>query len=89
MVVVPTSSVTESWHRNQENFSSTREKKDPPSTFSRRRVPELFKKLLKMSHLNLLILAFSTNFCPIKIDLSGARLKHDFNHQIRKKNHSV
>ena len=27
MVVVPTSSVTESWHRNQENFSTTREKK--------------------------------------------------------------
>ena len=28
-------------------------------------------KLLKMSHLIFLILAFSTNFCPIKIDLSG------------------
>ena len=29
-------------------------------------------KLLKMSHLNFfLILAFSTNFCPIKTDLSG------------------
>ena len=25
----------------------------------------------KMSHLNFWILAFSTNFCPIKIDLSG------------------
>ena len=24
-----------------------------------------------MSHLNFLILAFSTNFCPIKSDLSG------------------
>ena len=28
-------------------------------------------KLLKMSHLNFWIVAFSTNFCPIKIDLSG------------------
>ena len=28
-------------------------------------------KLLKMSHLNCWILAFSTNFCPIKSDLSG------------------
>ena len=28
-------------------------------------------KLLKMSHLNFSSLAFSTNFCPIKIDLSG------------------
>ena len=28
-------------------------------------------KLLKMSHLNFWILAFSTNFCPIKNDLSG------------------
>ena len=28
-------------------------------------------KLLKMSHLNLGNLAISTNFCPIKIDLSG------------------
>ena len=28
-------------------------------------------KLLKMSHLNFLILAFATNFCPIKTDLSG------------------
>ena len=28
-------------------------------------------KLLKMSHSNFLILAFSTNFCPIKTDLSG------------------
>ena len=28
-------------------------------------------KLLKMSNLNSLILAFSTNFCPIKSDLSG------------------
>ena len=28
-------------------------------------------KLLKMSHLNFWILAFSTNFCPIKTDLSG------------------
>ena len=28
-------------------------------------------KLLKMSHLHLWILAFSTNFCPIKTDLSG------------------
>ena len=28
-------------------------------------------KLLKMSHLHLGILAFSTNFCPVKIDLSG------------------
>ena len=27
--------------------------------------------LLKMSHLNFWILAFSTNFCPIKTDLSG------------------
>ena len=28
-------------------------------------------KLLKMSHFNFWILAFSTNFCPIKTDLSG------------------
>ena len=28
-------------------------------------------KVLKMSHLNVLILAFSTNFCPIKTDLFG------------------
>jgi len=28
-------------------------------------------KLLKMSHLNFWNLAFSTNFCPIKTDLSG------------------
>ena len=28
-------------------------------------------KLLKISHLNFWILAFSTNFCPIKTDLSG------------------
>ena len=28
-------------------------------------------KLLKMSHLNFWILAFYTNFCPIKIDPSG------------------
>ena len=28
-------------------------------------------KLLKMSHLNFWILAFSTNFCPIITDLSG------------------
>ena len=28
-------------------------------------------KLLKMSHLKFRILAFSTNFCPIKTDLSG------------------
>ena len=28
-------------------------------------------KLLKMSHLNFWILAFSTNFCPIEIGLSG------------------
>ena len=28
-------------------------------------------KLLKMSHFRFSILAFSTNFCPIKIDLSG------------------
>ena len=31
----------------------------------------LFWKLLKMSHLNFLTLAFSTNFCPNKTDLSG------------------
>ena len=30
----------------------------------------IFWKLLKMSHLNFSILAFSTNFCPIKNDLS-------------------
>ena len=29
-------------------------------------------KLLKLSHLNFWILAFSTNFCPIKTDLSGS-----------------
>ena len=29
------------------------------------------RKLLKISHLTSLILAFSTNFYPIKIDLSG------------------
>ena len=29
-------------------------------------------KLLKMSHLNFSILAFSTNFCSIKSDLSGS-----------------
>ena len=28
-------------------------------------------KLLKMSHLNVWILSFSTNFCPIKTHLSG------------------
>ena len=28
-------------------------------------------KLLKMSHLNFWILTFSTNFCPMKTDLSG------------------
>ena len=28
-------------------------------------------KLLKMSHFKFSILAFSTNFCPIKVDLSG------------------
>ena len=28
-------------------------------------------KLLKMSHFRFSILAFSTNFCPIKVDLSG------------------
>ena len=28
-------------------------------------------KLLKRSHLNSLILAFSTNFCPIKTGMSG------------------
>ena len=28
-------------------------------------------KLLKMSHLKFSILALSTNFCPIKVDLSG------------------
>ena len=28
-------------------------------------------KLLKMSHLNFWILTFSTNFCPIRTDLSG------------------
>ena len=28
-------------------------------------------KLLKMSHFNFWIWAFSTNFCPIKTDLSG------------------
>ena len=28
-------------------------------------------KLLEISHLNFSILAFSTNFCPVKIDLSG------------------
>ena len=28
-------------------------------------------KLLKMSHLNFSVLAFSTNFCPIKSYLSG------------------
>ena len=31
----------------------------------------IVRKLLKMSHLNFWILAFPTNFCPIKIDLSG------------------
>ena len=30
-----------------------------------------FFRYLKMSYLNFLILAFSTNFCPIKTDLSG------------------
>ena len=34
-------------------------------------VANIVWKLLKMSHLNFWILAFSTNFCPIKIDLSG------------------
>ena len=28
-------------------------------------------KLFKMSHLNFLIMAFSTNFCPNNTDLSG------------------
>ena len=33
--------------------------------------PKIIWKSPKMSHLNFLILAFSTNFCPIEIDLSG------------------
>ena len=33
--------------------------------------PHIVYKLLKMSHLNFWVLAFSTNFCPIKTDLSG------------------
>ena len=38
------------------------------STFFQRHI---VWKLLKMSHLYFWILAFSTNFCPIKTDLSG------------------
>ena len=36
-------------------------------------LPHIVWKLLKMSHL---ILAFSTNFCPIKTDLSGNTVWH-------------
>ena len=42
MVVVPTSSVTESWHRNQENFSTTREKKGSAIYGLSRRVLERY-----------------------------------------------
>ena len=44
------------------------------STFAKSRrtgIGHIVWKLLKMSHLNFWILAFSTNFCPIKTDLSG------------------
>ena len=33
---------------------------------------------LKMSHLIFLIMAFSTNFCPFKIDLSGTLFDRKF-----------
>ena len=35
------------------------------------------RKSLKMSHLNFSILVFSTNFCPIKIDLSGNTVRQE------------
>ena len=38
---------------------------------SRNGRPHSVYKLFKMSHLNFLILSFSTNFCPIKSDLAG------------------
>ena len=31
----------------------------------------MFEKYSKMSHLNFSVLVFTTNFCPIKIDMSG------------------
>ena len=42
--------------------------------YRRQVIPDLntiFENPLKMSQLNFSILAFSTNLCPIKIDLSG------------------
>ena len=31
----------------------------------------MFENYSKMSHLNFSVLVFTTNFCPIKIDMSG------------------
>ena len=42
------------------------------SVFRKTNIPG---KLLKMSHLKFSILASSTNFCPIKTDLSGNTIK--------------
>ena len=40
------------------------------------KVDHVVWKLLRMSHLNFGILAFSTNFCPIKTDMSGNTIWH-------------
>ena len=42
-----------------------------PTFISLLEPPHIVWKLLKMSHLNFLILAILANFCPIKSDLSG------------------
>ena len=42
-----------------------------PTEIRTQSIGHIVWKLLKMSHLNFGILAFSTNFCPIKTDLSG------------------
>ena len=56
-------------HRSKSKLLRTSNTK----TWNLRNIQKVFKpwKLLKMSHLNFWILAISTNFCPIKIDLSG------------------
>ena len=50
-------------------FSKTKSEKFKFS-FCKQKLKNVWK-LLKMSHLNFWILAFSANFCPIKTDLSG------------------
>ena len=55
--------------RLKENCSTLLLYRNARHTHSRR--AHIVWKLLKMSHLNFSILAFSTNFWPIKIDLSG------------------